>query len=321
MSEEKMDLNTEERRDKINLAVETYFDTVVLSVCKNFFLGLIEQRGELNFYTVNMKNIKDRVISPPYFNEVMAEYVLTEILPLAAVLNQKRISQQSIETLYDGEQVTRIQEMFSEATGLRKAFLGVWPKLHHLRFDRTTKRGKTVSDIYLMSKPAAEKIHTAKLLLSSHLHSILKGNISEGAIEDQIIALSQNNTLNIAGQGLSDTKDKLLHSLMWVVSAFTDWLQVEAVFPADIIASVRMIAPFEGVDVLSLVVPIRPKDDVDEKEQSYLQALEDRIYNIFIQQDLYPSEQTLYMTLGFLVNVSNDEVLTERIIRFGEYLT
>jgi hypothetical protein len=318
--------STEQKQSKGMRVIDTYISNVVIPTCVNFFKGLLLPRGEASFKTINPDNVKHGIIEPPYFSDVMAEYVLTEILPLKKIYTAEHMLDNTITQECNNEQaLSAIQEEFTSQIDYKKEFAEVWPKDHACAYERITKKGTKMPDIYLMSKQAAQKICKAKLLLIAYL-SLTKVDFNNSdEITNTILKFSSENSLNISGQGLSSSKEKLVDGFMWVCTAFTDWLQIEAVYPSDVLATVRMLMPFEQDDgsdvILGATIPVKSASVKNEKDKKYLMELEERMYTIFTKQDLYPSDEALALTIGFLEYMSKNKDVAEKVIQYIGYLS
>lgn len=318
--------SADNRNTKGMNVIQTYFDNVVLATCVNFFKGCLTPRGEASFNTITPENVKNRIIDPPFFSDVMAEYVLTEILPLKKIYKAEHMLDTVIAQQCNNDKlISSIQEQFTKSIVYAKEFADVWPKDHPCAYERLDKKGNKKTSIYMMSKQAAQKLCKAKLLLIEYL-KLTKVNMEDTEeVTESILQFSSVNTLNISGQGLSSMKEKLVNGFMWICTAFTDWLQIEAVYPADVLASIRMMLPFEEDDdsnvILDASIPLKASSVTSESEKKYILELEERIYSIYIKQDLYPSDEALALTIGFLEYMSKHKDIAEKTLHYIEYLT
>jgi len=311
------------QRQDIFPEVKTYFDEVVMTTCRQFFLGLLEPRGTHNFFDVSNDNIRKGIIRPPYFSDVMADYVLTQILPLEYIVKSEKLKDGFlVQRMEDEEAITHIMNTFTDSLAVLKAvYLEVWPKHHPLMYKRITKRGNEIFDIHLMQRSAAEKIYNAMLKLTNYFYYQFRPSRSIDDIPGDIVQLGKLNKFDVSkGEGLSEDKSKLVNALMWFVTGFTDWLEIEAGYPADIVAAARMIMPFKSDEEINYFCnPEKPNRKVQTEEQyRNMQELEDRIYKIFIAQNIYPSDQALFMALGLIISVVQDEEWN-KISRYIDY--
>ena len=301
-------------------AVNHYMEHVVYPVCTQFFVALVEPRGNHGFFNITPDNARRGFIQTPHFSETMADYVIQHILPLGKLVGNKMVSEDVKSIFYTENEaamrqcMTTFTNQLSDYKDAFRSMLMDNPLLVHPMVDARGNpvldaKGEQKQSIFLMTRAAAQKIITAKYLLIDYL-SLNPEVENEESAEQEIMKLSSYNSLLLSGTGLPQDMERCLHAFLWVLSSVIDWLETEAVYPEDVLAAARLAMPF-----------VDQPDTINElvKPMTNSESLEDRIYQIITGYDLYISEQALHMIIGWMNRLRETPDLLSQTLAFSHY--
>jgi hypothetical protein len=298
----------------------------IMTVCVTFLKGLTLPRNQ-TFLAVTCSNMiafdqrtKKFNIEPPYLTYVMAKYVVTQILPFKDQINF------ALNVDVEEEQLSAIVNQFN---GLMEKtypndFLSelksdkCWPKQHPLkRMEQTTKRKRkgqeqnefkaeeftTKVSVQFIETTAVKVLLQTKRSLSEMLkvEALKSNNSSERFLWDQIKSLTGINNLNIAIPELNDEMQQLYRALMWLITAYTDWLGIDYIETPDLRAALGVMLSSKSkiIDDQTITEIIRPDPNLPAKFKNIV------FDNIVMNNDLYISEPTMIRLGSALMTLSS----------------
>jgi hypothetical protein len=291
----------------VDAAVNTYMSNV-LAISANFLKGLTYPRSDI-FKRVDCPNINAGIVNLPVFTGEMAEYVITQILPLESIY-KKGLIDDKYQLAFDRTAKQELQQRFDTLTqSIKYYFKSCWKK-------EQESQEKKKPLIPVLTSEAAEKF----LILQSNLRSYLKlQKDSVKTYEDMMKSLQElslNNNLYITGSGFASSAEKLVKVLIWVISAYTDWFAIDIVEPSDIHAAVSVILPFNEVNA-EIIGDIMKGEGLDKQQkEQFLNTL----YRTFIGQNLYITEVALQKCANFVLGLkARHQDLLSKALNFASY--
>lgn len=286
----------------INSAVDAYMG-YVLTLSANFLKGLTFPRSEL-FKHVTCPNIKLGSVGLPFFTGQMADYVITQILPLENVY-KKGLIDLEYQLAFNKAAQEAMQERFQVlAESIQQSYKKCWAK---------TKEDKKTVYAPVLTQEAAEKF----LILRSNLRSFLNLNSGASSYEEMMQALKglgATNNLYITATGFSNNTEQLVKALVWIISAYADWFDIDVVEQADVHSAVFMLIPFPDVEP-EVIGDIMKGESLDEAQKDLFL---NNLYRVFISNNLYINDVSLQKTADFILGLkTRHNELYKKVLNFA----
>ena len=312
--------NTFDQKKFIDAALDKYQE-IMLSISANFLQGLVYPRSS-KYIQVNCDNIRGHsadggALQPPYLTGEMANYVINQILPLQTIYSKGAI-RESYGSAFDPTKNKQIKEKFdSLVAAMKHAYEKCWPKKHMSSFqidEKVLKDGtiKAIYSFHMIEDKAIDNMLKAIEALRKELYNKRTLIQSVDDAQNIIKELANHNRLNINSTRFFHDSQQLLNACIWILSAFSDWFDVDTIEPADVLAMAHILVPFTDVSQQkfnSLLKQTPSQEDMDD------------IYKIIIKQDLYISEPALKTLTSFITAVREDEPLKQKVLALASYIT
>ncbi len=312
--------NTFVQQKFIDAALDNYLQ-IMLSVSANFLQGLVYPRSS-KYIQVNCDNIRGHSadggsLQPPFLTSEMANYVINQILPLQGIYSKGAI-RESYGTAFDPSKNRQIKEKFdSLLADMKRAYEKCWPKNHMSSFviDEKVLKDGTVKPIYSFNMIEDKAIDNMLKAIESLRKELYNKRSLINSLDDAqniIKEFANHNRLNInSSRFLHDTM-QIVNACIWILSAFSDWFDVQTIEPADVLAMAHILVPFTDVTQEKFNSLFKQSPSVEDM---------DDIYKIIINQDLYISEPALKTLTSFITAVREDSALKQKVLALASYLT
>jgi hypothetical protein len=326
-------------RDPVDRFVNDKIMPWILTLCATFLKGLTLKRNQ-TFVAVECRNMiafdartKKYNIEPPYLTELMAKYVVTQICPFRNMINfAENVSAETAELDAIVNKFNTITESLYDPMYLSELKSNkCWPKSHALKTEEQTAKRKrqgqadefkeefkTKIKVQFMEPGASKVLLKTKKSLTEFLklQSMTANNTSDSFLFEQIKGAAEHNNLNIALPELSDKGQQLYRALMWIITAYTDWLGIDYIETPDVRAAlgVMLSTPNSIVSDEAITNLMVPNPELPE-------ALKNLVFdNIVMNNDLYISEPTMIRLASALLRMIQQE-MPQSVLAFNGLLS
>lgn len=295
-----------------------------LHLAAKFYRGLMYPRSKLHtsfkcnqvsFESYDDSN-KQIVANFPHVDEVMSDYILTQILPLQLIMSNTNTSVQSFQF-----NNTKTQQFLID-----KFNTIVYPTDSVVVNNEqcTQKQGQLKTQIIsknnTMSLKAAEHFLRAK----EYLHSYLTSNKQLHTYIDymnELLKLSAVNSLNIVANDLQNNYQyqQLVKAMVWLLTSIVDWLDTNVIEPSDVQILAEMLIPASlNIDANKISKILNQSHFED---QITYKKLYEVLYRVLYQNHLHAAQPALTKLTNLFMYIHENQSLLKPILNQAKFYT
>ena len=269
-------------------AVLDQYMNYMICIASKFLLGLCSSRP---------RTFVDPTILP-MLTPVMLDYIITQVFPLKVLYLEGQIT----PTYADVVKQENIDKMMVKFNAIHNKFMNI----------------KAASSASFITDQVAQNL----LKIQDILKHYLQADSSLKTTEDFSRALRQlashHNNLNISTSFKTESTNRLVSLIVWLLTAFTDWFGVKVIEVADVVAVASMFEiGVEGVVDSDLFL-----QDMFMVTEANPQ-LQTKLFDILFANELLIAEPAL-VTLTQLVDGlmrPHNTKLVQKILKLGGYIS